>query len=119
VLFCGREHHHSLYGGSADITQIGHAPNFSHDFRDSEPLTLRSLNFSSCFVTVPREALLAVLRSLRQMLADKGTTKQKKRAQRRRQKTTVFSFVVFLKSLSDYIASNDWLAVKDVGVVMA
>jgi hypothetical protein len=79
VVFCGSEDQHSLCGGSADFTQIGHAPNFSHDLRDSEPLTLRSLNFWLCFVTIPREALLAVLRSLRQMLADNRITKQKKR----------------------------------------
>jgi hypothetical protein len=58
-------------------------------------------------VIIPREALLAVLRSLRQMLADNRTTKQKKET--REYRVFVCSF---LKTLSDYIASNDWMTVN-------
>jgi hypothetical protein len=103
VVLCGREDHHSLFGGSADLTQIGQALNFSHGFRDSEALALRSLNFWLCFVTIPREALLAVLRSLRQMLADKTEELNKrKRPQGGRPERTMFSFVVFQDAVTFY-----------------
>jgi hypothetical protein len=70
VVFCGR------VLGINRLRTIRSGAEFQPRAEGFRAVDGRLLAFWLCFVTLPTEALLAVLRALRQMLGDKKTAEQ-------------------------------------------